>query len=259
MSKQDPILTRRQTIGAVAVLVLLGLFFAGLHFLPFPSSGRYDPYVAWQQDTTRTNKKRHTLHYYDSIHTVRRDSVYHVYQLFWDSIHQADRVWWDSVRHADSMRWDSARPLRPVKKDTILDLNSVDTTELQFIRGIGSVTARRIVRYRERLGGFADVRQLQDEEFYQDAYGRVKSGHYILPDSVLNAFVVTIDSIRPIVVNRASVDRLQKHPYISYTLAQEIYGERRTNIRLKRMDDLLALPHMTDSLATRLAPYLSFE
>ena len=48
------------------------------------------------------------------------------------------------------------------KKDTVLELNSADTIELQYIRGIGSYYAKQIVRYRQQLGGYYKVEQLRE-------------------------------------------------------------------------------------------------
>lgn len=47
---------------------------------------------------------------------------------------------------------------------TILSLNEADTTALKKIPGIGSWYASRIVRYRERLGGFISTAQLSEIE-----------------------------------------------------------------------------------------------
>ena len=45
---------------------------------------------------------------------------------------------------------------------TLVDLNSADTVLLKQVPGIGSFLARKIVAYRNRLGGFVAVDQLQD-------------------------------------------------------------------------------------------------
>src|SRR5205085_1585382 len=42
----------------------------------------------------------------------------------------------------------------------IIDINAADTTEFISLPGIGSKLATRIVRFRERLGGFSTVDQL---------------------------------------------------------------------------------------------------
>ena len=45
---------------------------------------------------------------------------------------------------------------------TTVELNSVDTTDLKKIPGIGSAFANRIVRYRDLLGGYYTVQQLAE-------------------------------------------------------------------------------------------------
>ena len=45
---------------------------------------------------------------------------------------------------------------------TLVDVNSADTAELKKIPGIGSGIAGGIVRYRERLGGFYALIQLEE-------------------------------------------------------------------------------------------------
>lgn len=55
---------------------------------------------------------------------------------------------------------------------TLVELNTADTTILKKVPGIGSTFARRIMKYRELLGGFYDVSQLAevygiDEEVLQ--------------------------------------------------------------------------------------------
>ena len=49
-----------------------------------------------------------------------------------------------------------------------IEINGADTTLLMKIPGIGSYYASRIVRYRERLGGFASAQQLEEiDGFWQ--------------------------------------------------------------------------------------------
>jgi len=250
------LLTRNQWIGILILLTLLAGIFVGLHFLPQPEPTAELPDADTIQKEIKSNKKayydslrRIRTARYDSLRLVRRDSLHQVYQAHRDSMKQADSLWWDSVY--------SSTP-RAIKIDTILELNSADTTELKLIRGIGSSMAKRIVKYRERLGGYSDVRQLLDDELYMDQYGHSIRSRYSLSDSILPAFTVCIDSIRPIAVNHASVERLQAHPYISHSLAKEIYTLRREQVKIKNIDELRVLPHMNDSLIQRLAPYLEF-
>lgn len=258
MSKNLFTLTRHQLIGALLLIGIIIGIFVGLHFLP-PTTSDDSPVT----DTTlcqqvKSDKKhyfdsigRAKKHYYDSLHIVRRDSLHQVYEQFWDSIHHADSIWWDSV-------YQERNRLRPVKKDTILNLNTADTTELKWITGIGSATARKIIRYRERLGGFVSVQQLQDDEMYEDAYGHVIKDSYRVPDSVLIHFVIGTEEIRKININHATKKQLLTHPYLHYPLAQQLYDlHRRQHIR--GIDDLRRIEGMTDDMLQKIALYLCFD
>ena len=49
-------------------------------------------------------------------------------------------------------------------KHLVIELNSADSTTLIGVRGIGPYYAKKILRYREQLGGFHSTRQLGKKE-----------------------------------------------------------------------------------------------
>lgn len=134
------------------------------------------------------------------------------------------------------------------KKDTTLELNSCDTAELKLIRGIGTYTAQQIVTYRKRLGGYVSSEQLREVKGLQSA-----------SDTLLQHFTVCTDSVRPIRVNYSGVERLQKHPYITFLQAKALYEYRREHYRLHNINDLRDTEEFTEEDLQRLAHYLSFE
>lgn len=134
------------------------------------------------------------------------------------------------------------------KRDTILELNSCDTAQLKLLRGIGPYTAQQIVTYRKRLGGYVAVEQLKEVRGLQSA-----------SDTLLQHFIICTDSIHPIHVNFSSIERLQKHPYITFPQAKALYEYRREQYRLHNMSDLQNIEEFTEEDLQRLAPYLSFE
>ncbi len=91
------------------------------------------------------------------------------------------------------------------KVAAIVELNSTDTLELVKIKGIGKSFARRIIAYRNLLGGYVNIHQLKE------VYG-------IKPE-LINTIEssVTIDStrIKLINLNLVSYEELKKHPYLS--------------------------------------------
>ena len=179
---------------------------------------------------------------YDSFRvadSLRRLELKAELKLYRDSAHIADSLWRDSM---------GIYFVRHEKKDTILDLNHCDTTELQYIRGIGKYTAIQILSYRERLGGYYSPLQLTDEPFAKCHL-----------DTLLAHFIVDTTVILPLPVNDCSIDRLQQHPYIRYNQAKAIYNLRRKRVKLSSIEELKVLPELTEEDIERFAPYMSFE
>lgn len=160
-------------------------------------------------------------------------------QLRYDSFRLADSLWRDSVG------W---RYPKHIKKDTILNLNTADTTELQYIRGIGRYTARQIIAYRDRLGGFYSVTQLSDSTLARFHVDTLQAHFFVLPNEV-----------KQIPINHCSLNTLARHPYLRYAQAKAIYELRRKRISLDSIDELSTLPQLSTEDLTRLAPYLCFE
>ena len=157
-------------------------------------------------------------------------------------------------RERDSVKVDSMPRYVSQKRDTILNLRTADTTELKMIRGIGSYRARQIVRYREQLGGFAHVDQLCEIKALQPLLT-----DSIQADSLLAHFWLDSVIINPLRVNSAGVEKLQRHPYLSFEQAKAIYELRRKKIHLDSITQLKKVDCFTEQELKRLTPYLSFE
>lgn len=155
----------------------------------------------------------------------------------------------DSVFRAGSsgLSRDSMQVTRREKRDTILNLNTADTTELQLLRGVGRYTAVQIIRYRQNLGGYYSVNQLYE----------IKDLPADRVDSMIPHLFADTSLITPIAVNRASVKQLNRHPYITYKQAEQIYDIRRRKVQLHSFSELTGI--FTEAERQRLAPYLRFS
>lgn len=173
------------------------------------------------------------------------------------------RITLDTLQ-ADTNRLDTIYP-RPaytytVKRDTVLNLRTADTTELQLIRGIGRYTAREIIRYRTRLGGFTNTRQLLEIPACQQTITRrMQQDSLYTADSLLRHFYIDSIIVTQLPVNHMRPDQLQQHPYISFTQAQAIYELRRQHVRLHSIQQLSSIPCLTPTDLQRLTPYLLFN
>jgi len=130
--------------------------------------------------------------------------------------------------------------------DFIIDLNSADTLELQRLKGIGPSFARRIVGYRNRLGGYVEPGQLL-EVFGLDSvlYKRIK-----------NHLLVKTDSIKAIDLNTATFKDLMRHPYFPYELTRSLVLYRQKNKIFRSLNELRSVQGMNDSLFLKIRPYV---
>ncbi len=130
-----------------------------------------------------------------------------------------------------------------------IELNTADTTDLKKVPGIGPVFAKRIVKFRNLLGGYAEVLQLSE------VYGIDEEKYTALA----SWFTVDPKHIRKLYVNRLPEDSLRRHPYINYRQARTIVRLRKQKGALTGWENLQLLDEFTDADRQRLRPYLSFE
>lgn len=137
-----------------------------------------------------------------------------------------------------------------LKTDEIVNLNLADTAMLKQVRGIGTVFARRIISYRNILGGYHSVEQLKE------VWGMTDETY----EKVSPFLSIDESQITKIDVNKASIEKLKKHPYIkTFQRAKAIYEYRRKKVELKNINQLKHLEEFTAEDWVKLEPYLSFE
>ena len=128
---------------------------------------------------------------------------------------------------------------------TVISLNSADTTELKKIPGIGSSIARMIVNYRERLGGFCRIEQLQEI--------------HLKAEKLRSWFSIDTHQTRRINVNKAGMERMMHHPYINYYQAKVIIEYRKKKGFLKSLKQLSLYEEFTPIDLERLEPYICYN
>lgn len=128
---------------------------------------------------------------------------------------------------------------------TVLDLNRADTAELKKIPGIGSGTARLIAGYRQRLGGFYRIEQLQD----------IHLDHQRLQEW----FTVAPSEVRRINLNRAGTERLRHHPYINFYQAKAFTEYRKKKGKLHSLKPFALYEEFTEADLERIGHYVCFE
>lgn len=151
----------------------------------------------------------------------------------------------DAYRNIGKYRVDNRTPTSSWNT-TIVELNTADSASLEQLNGIGKVLASRIIRYRDRLGGFHSLDQLKEVYGLPPDLEEKNAGRITLDPSVIRSFQLDTAGFR----------LLARHPYIGYERAKMIMGMKRKG-RLPQ--DALALCHtlgIEDSLSLRLLPYI---
>lgn len=137
---------------------------------------------------------------------------------------------------------------RKLKEGEKIELNSADTNQLKMIPGIGSMYAGRIVKYRNALGGYTSIEQL-NEVWGLDTYLYSE----VEPYFTLN---VQHDSIH---INTDDFDKLIKHPYLNYKQVTAIIDIRERKGSIKSMKRLALLEEFKKRDLERLTSYISFK
>lgn len=127
-----------------------------------------------------------------------------------------------------------------------IDVNTCDTTAFIALPGIGSKLALRIINFRDKLGGFYSIDQIDE------IYG--------LPDSTFQKIkpylkLEKID-LKKININTATKDEMKSHPYIKWTLANAIVEYRNQHGNFLSLEDLKKINLIPDELFNKLEPYL---
>jgi DNA uptake protein ComE-like DNA-binding protein len=126
------------------------------------------------------------------------------------------------------------------------ELNSADSARLLSIYGIGPVFARRIILYREALGGFHSPEQLFE------VYG-LNQQQYI---EINRCTYIDTCWLRKLDINREGIEELAGHPYIDGYQSRAIVAYRDMMGEYKSPDEILENRLLPDSAYARLLPYL---
>ncbi|MEN7546475.1 helix-hairpin-helix domain-containing protein [Rapidithrix thailandica] len=135
------------------------------------------------------------------------------------------------------------------KKRSTFDINTADTLQLKKIRGIGTKLSARIVKFRDKLGGFHNLEQLKE------VYG--------LPpetcEELLKYARLESKTLTQIAINTADLNTLKAHPYINYKLAKVIVNYRQQHGPYHSLEDLQKIELFSEQDAQKLQAYLQFD
>jgi hypothetical protein len=137
------------------------------------------------------------------------------------------------------------------KKPVLIELNRADSALLVRIPGIGEKSAAALIRYRERLGGYVDLRQLCEAARWIEPQDLSKWENQWL--------TVNANEIRPLHLNSDDFRTLLRHPYLDYPQVKALFDLRDKKATISSWDEIVATGIFTDGDIARLRPYVQFD
>jgi len=135
------------------------------------------------------------------------------------------------------------------KKALHINLNSADTNELKRLPMIGSGRAKKMITYRNLLGGYVAVSQLKEVYGFNDSiYDAIKSLVFVEVEFVPNK----------IFINKMDNKEISKHPYFR-TVANLIVSYRKEHGVFKNEKELHKMMALDEATILRIIPYINFD
>ena len=134
-------------------------------------------------------------------------------------------------------------------KINIIDLNRATQEDLEQLKGIGPFFSKRIIAFRNKLGGFyskeqlREVYQITEEQYQQIQYAVLCNNH----------------DVTRININQITPKELVKHPYFNWNLANALCKMRDQLGGFKALEDLKKSHLVTDDVFERIKNYVKLN
>jgi competence protein ComEA len=130
-----------------------------------------------------------------------------------------------------------------------VDINTADSLTFKTLPGIGPVLAARIIRFREKLGGFHHITQIREVFGLQDSTF----------DKIEPLLLVHNTQVKQININMAGIDELRNHPYLRYDLAKLIISYRQQHGEYTTIEELKKIALIDQSVFEKIRHYITVQ
>ena len=200
----------------------------------------------------------------------RVENIFHVSQIQIDSaveilqtrkhkyassknFYPTKKTWssYNANNQSDSYPINSNKPFTPKQVAfKPIDLNEADSFALEKLPMIGEKLSARIIKYRDKLGGFIAVEQLKE------VFGLSDSTYGIIVDKV---FVEKQFKPRKVLINKVDYTELRKHPYLNHAFVKLVLAYRNIHGSYANVDAIKSVQQVDPEVVRKIEAYLSFE
>ena len=133
------------------------------------------------------------------------------------------------------------------KKVQKLEMNTASVEDLENLKGIGPFFAKQIIKYRDRLGGFASKEQILEVwKMTIETY-----------DKLIPQIEIDKSKIRKLKINDVTPEELKNHPYLNWSQVNSIIKMRMQRTKFNAIDEIQESKLIDAETFEKLIPYLS--
>ena len=141
----------------------------------------------------------------------------------------------------------STQEYKQVWKPSMVNINTAGPEEWEDLRGIGPVFSKRIVKFRDKLGGFHSKNQVRE------TYGMTDSLY-----TAIEPYLAISSTGKKIDINNATLEELKAHPYFNWKQAKVLVNYRKHHGPFKDTTDLVKVKVISKEALEKIVPYLEF-
>lgn len=130
-----------------------------------------------------------------------------------------------------------------------IKLNETDSFELETVKGLGIKLSSRIIKYRDKLGGFYEVEQLEE------VFG-LRQETFL---NINHLMIIDKSKIKKIKINHADFQTLSSHPYIGKHKAGVLLRYKENHGDYKDIEDVRKTVIIQEKTLEKLIHYLDFS
>ncbi len=128
-----------------------------------------------------------------------------------------------------------------------LEINAASIGDLENLKGIGPFFAKQLIKYRDRLGGFASKEQILEVwKMTIETY-----------DKLIPQIEIDKSKIRKLKINELTPEELKNHPYLNWNQVNSIIKMRMQRGKFNAIDEIQESKLIDAETFEKLIPYLS--
>jgi DNA uptake protein ComE-like DNA-binding protein len=142
----------------------------------------------------------------------------------------------------------SLTTVKPSTLPIIIEINTTDSATLENLPMIGGFLAKKIIDYRDALGGYLSLDQLLEikylkEEVWENLRSKWKCN----------------GNVHCLNINSATIEQLAAHPYLSYTQAKRLVHYKIQHGTYQNKEQIKLAKAIPDSMWHKIMPYLAVD